>query len=126
VSSNYHRSPLFLKHQRESFRKQREQDTLKKVTGGLNKLLSRPEFQHLLPRTPRFRYYQVKGDSYAFAWTTERCSGKFYTLKYRLLKPTKQGQIWRLIKKVAFGKRRVAKARALRWYEQRKKKKEGS
>jgi len=87
----------------------------------LNRIFSLPEFQRLLPQQPRFRYFQVKKDKYAFAWTTEKCSnGKFYALKYRLLKPTRRGQTWKLVKKVAFARRRIAKARALKWYYERK------
>jgi len=43
-------------------------------------------------RMPRFRYWRVRGDHYAFAYTTER---------------TSDGKFW-------------AKARAYKWYQQRK------
>jgi hypothetical protein len=67
-------------------------------------------------RAPRFRYWRVRGDHYAFAYTTERTSdGKFWALKYRITK-----NAWKLVKKVAFGRRRVAKARAYKWYQNRK------
>ena len=65
---------------------------------------------------PRYRYWRVKGDHYAFAYTTERTNDhKFWALKYRITK-----KAWKLVKKVGFGKRRVAKARAYKWYCQRK------
>ncbi len=74
---------------------------------------------NLVPVTvtmPRFRYWQVKGDHYAFAWTTERTSdGKFWALKYRITK-----KYWKLVKKVAFSRRRMAKARAYKWFIKRK------
>jgi len=67
-------------------------------------------------RMPRFRYWRVRGDHYAFAYTTERTSdGKFWALKYRVTK-----KAWKLVKKVGFRRRRVAKARAYKWYQERK------
>jgi len=73
----------------------------------------------LFGRSPRFRYFTMprkwKKTRYAFGWTTERQSnGKFVAFKYRILR---NGN-WKLVKKVEFGKRRVAKARALKWHQQ--------
>lgn len=92
-----------------------------KAIDELNKLVAK-----MLPQQPSFRYYtaqvtdpktgkRIWDKRYAFAWTTERTSDKkFYSLKYRLIKQ-KNGILWRLIHKVPFGKRRIAKARAVAW-----------
>jgi hypothetical protein len=65
--------------------------------------------------SPRFRYWKVRKDKYAYGWTTQPDSqGKFYALVYRILKDR-----WKLSKKVAFGKRNKAKKRAFKWYSER-------
>lgn len=93
---------------------------IRKLENDLNKMFSIPQFQALLPRSPNMRYFQVKKDNYAFAWTTEPCLEKgkkrFYATAYRI---HKDGS-WKLKRKVAFGRRCVAKARAKKWFEQRK------
>jgi len=68
---------------------------------------------------PNYRYWGIPKDwkktRYAFCWTTQRDSkGKFYALKYRILK----NGTWKLVKKAQFGKRRVAKARSSKWHNQ--------
>jgi len=77
----------------------------------------------IFPRSafPRMRFWRVKGDRYVFCWTTERDSkGKFYALKYRTVKGRKKGsENWKLTRQVAFGTRRIAKARARKWFKQR-------
>lgn len=67
----------------------------------------------MMPRMPRFRYFDVKqGDPYKFAWTTERDNkGYFWALIYR----KRKDGTWVLKKKRKFKKRRIAKARALKW-----------
>lgn len=83
----------------------------RRVVGEINRLWSQ-----IVGRPPRFRYFKVGNDHYAFAWTTERAKdGKFYALKYRITKTT-----WKLVHKVSFGRRKIAKARALKWYNERK------
>jgi len=57
-----------------------------------------------------------KGTVYIFGytpWRTEK-DGKsgFFAVKYRVLK----GGVWKLVKSVRFGRRKVAKARALKWH----------
>jgi tRNA U34 2-thiouridine synthase MnmA/TrmU len=65
--------------------------------------------------SPRFRYWRVRKDKYAYGWTTEPDSqGKFYAFVYRILKDR-----WKLGKKVAFGRRNKAKKRAFKWYSER-------
>ena len=97
------------------------QESLRKVSADLERMREKdPEFHRFLsrvfPRMPRYRYWRVKDDHYAFAYTTERTNDhKFWALKYRITK-----KAWKLVKKVGFGKRRVAKARAYNWYCQRK------
>lgn len=60
-----------------------------------------------------------EGTRYRFAYTPWRTrdpeTGEtgFWTLKYRYLKSTKQ---WKLVKKTRFGRRKIAKKRALEWY----------
>jgi hypothetical protein len=94
---------------------------LQKLERDLNKmLLSVLAFRNLLPKTPNMLYFQAKKDCYAFCWTTEPCLEKgkkrFYACVYRVLKDGS----WKLKRKVGFAKRKVAKARALKWYEERK------
>ena len=68
-------------------------------------------------RSPNLRYFKTsRDDPYRFCWTTERVNGKFHTLVYRIRKDG----TWILKKKLAFGKRRVAKARASKLMEKRK------
>lgn len=81
----------------------------------------------MLPRQARFRYYTMRyrdpnGETYvdrryAFGWSTEKVGEeqKFYAFIYRI---TKKGRNWKIIRKVGFGKRRVAKARAAKWRDQ--------
>ena len=90
---------------------------LEKLQEYLNRLFEKPEFQALLPRMPRYRYWQIKNDHYAFCYTTEPTSGKFYAMVYRITKKS-----WKIGRKVAFGRRKIAKARAYKWYRQRKEK----
>lgn len=90
--------------------------TVKDLVASINEIVTELGIFHA--RMPRFRYWtrkNQKGTKYAFCWTTERDSkGKFHALKYRILK---QGT-WKLVKDIAFGKRRIAKARARRWRNQ--------
>jgi hypothetical protein len=82
----------------------------------------------MLPRQARFRYFALRyrdpksGETridkrYVFGWSTERVGEerKFYAFIYRI---TKKGSCWKIIRKVSFGKRRVAKARAHKWHDQ--------
>jgi len=73
-------------------------------------------------RTHHFYYSPPKdwaGTLYRFAYTPWKIkdpeTGKigYWTLKYKYLKGTKQ---WKLVKKIRFGKRKIAKKRALAWY----------
>jgi len=85
------------------------------VVDEVNKMLAK-----MFPRVtmPRWRYFRIRGDHYAFGWTTEKTSdGKFWAFIYRITKKR-----WKLIKKVSFGRRKIAKARALKWYHQRQEK----
>ena len=82
------------------------------LTQQFNKMLQMPELQALLPKSPNMRYW-TKGN-YVYAWTTEPVKGKFYALKYRVLKD----ESWVLKHKVRFGRRKVAKARARKWYDE--------
>ena len=82
----------------------------------------------MLPRQARFRYFSLRYSDpktgfthtdkrYAFGWSTERVGKeqKFYAFIYRI---TKKSRTWKIIRKVSFGKRRVAKARAAKWRDQ--------
>lgn len=56
-------------------------------------------------------YWQAAGDFFSFGYTPWRqADGKFYALKYRSN---------RLVKKVAFGRRKTAKKRAYEWFSKR-------
>jgi hypothetical protein len=77
-----------------------------------NKILQLPQLQALLPRSPNMRYW--KQGTYVYGWTTQPIGGKFYALKYRVLK----NGSWSLKRKARFGRRKVAKARARKWLEE--------
>jgi len=65
------------------------------------------------------RFWQVRDDSFSFGYSTHRQpDGKFHAYKFQRQSSTtlRGGQV----KDVAFGKRRVAKARAYHWYCRRK------
>jgi hypothetical protein len=66
-------------------------------------------------RMPRYRYFQFGKEMYC--WTTEPMRGHFYAMIYRYVKTTKT---WKLVKKVQFGRRKIAKARAYKWYQDAK------
>jgi len=87
-------------------------DRQERINADFQKFFSLPEIQHLLPRSPNMRYWQ-RGKA-IFAWTTEPVKGKFWALRYRVLK----NKSWRLKHKVAFGRRKIAKARAKKWFEE--------
>ncbi|MCJ7561246.1 hypothetical protein MUO79_11635 [Candidatus Bathyarchaeota archaeon] len=92
-----------------------DQETLNQVTAEVNKVLQK---MGLVFESPRFRYYRIKKDKYAFGWTTEKSGDrKFYAFVYRITK-----KAWKLTKKVKFGRRKTAKARAYKWYCVRKEK----
>ena len=97
-----------------------QKQELRKMEDSLNRLFSQPQFHALLPQPPNMRYYQAKGESYAFCWTTEPTTRdrKFHACIYRVLR---NGN-WKLKKSVSFRRRKVAKARALKWFNQRKEK----
>ena len=67
-----------------------------------------------------FLYYDPPkdwtGTTYIFAYTPWKTIHKgiegFWTLKYRILKDGR----WKLVKKVRFGKRKIANKRALKWW----------
>ena len=85
-----------------------------KALDGINQLIS-----SLMPRMPNMRYWQKKGDHYAYCWTTEPClvKGKkrFYACVYRVLKDG----TWKLKRRVDFARRKIAKKRAHSWFEKR-------
>jgi len=61
-----------------------------------------------------------EGTRYRFAYTPwktldpETRKMGYWTLKYKYLKTTKQ---WKLVKKIRFGRRKIARKRCLEWYE---------
>ncbi|MGB9022379.1 MAG: hypothetical protein WCC94_02975 [Candidatus Bathyarchaeia archaeon] len=80
-------------------------------------------FGPFMPSMPRYNYWTLnlgKGKAtYAFGWTTERDSdGKFSAFIYRIVK---KGKTWKLLKSLSYRRRKVAKAKALSWYESRRK-----
>jgi len=73
-------------------------------------------------KTEHFYYNPPKdwdGTIYRFAYTPWKTMDPetrkigYWALKYKYLKRTKQ---WKLVKKIRFGKRKIAKKRALEWY----------
>jgi len=91
---------------------------LEKVIETFNKVLEeQPEFQ-IEYEMPNWRYWVIpknwKKTKYIFGWTTQRDhNGKFHALKYRIL----QDGSYKLSKSVAFGRRKVAKARSEKWFD---------
>jgi len=80
---------------------------LQNIESMINKM-----FRHTV--MPRYRYWQFR--NHVFGWNTEPTSnGKFCAFIYRVTKRS-----WKLVRKVEFGRRKIAKARALKWYQQRK------
>jgi len=75
-------------------------------------------------RKTRHFYYSPPedwpGTLYRFAYTPWRTRDPetrktgFWTLKYRYLKKAKR---WKIVKKIRFGRRKIAHKRALEWYE---------
>lgn len=58
------------------------------------------------------RYWEVKGDFFTFAYIPwKQADGKYYALKYRSGK---------LVKKVAFGRRKKARERTYKWFCKRR------
>jgi hypothetical protein len=93
-------------------------EALKEAQKALDRMFQIPAFRRLLPQMPRYRYWRFH--NYAFCYTTERTSNKkFYALIYRIIK---KGKVWKLKKKVAYGKRKVAKKKAYEWFEKQRKK----
>jgi hypothetical protein len=61
------------------------------------------------------RYWKTR--RYAFGYTPHRqVDGKFHALKYRM----RANDSGSLVKKVAFGRRKVARDRAYKWYQEAK------
>ena len=96
------------------------EDACKEETAFLNILAAR---MGLLGRKNRFIYWDApsgwKGTNYAFGYTPwkqkDPKTGKvgYFACKYRIIK---DGSM-KLVKSVRFGRRKVAKARAEKWYE---------
>lgn len=95
------------------------------MLSALNDFLgSRPEFASLFPRAAGFRYWvltkKASGGRWErwYAWTPKRANGPdggkagFYALEY-----VKKADGAHLVRSVRFARRRLAKARALAWYE---------
>ena len=83
----------------------------------------RPDLAALLfGREPRWRYF--KHGQHLYAWTTERADGdKFWAMEYAPTGPgarTGKATEWKMTRRVGFRQRKVAKARALAWYEKAK------
>ena len=73
-------------------------------------------------KTSHFYYSPPKGwvgTKYRFAYTPWKTKDPetqkigYWALKYRYLKKTKQ---WKIVKKIRFGRRKIAHKRALEWY----------
>jgi hypothetical protein len=84
----------------------------------LNQLLVK---EGLMQRQPRYHYYQAKKpngkpDCYRFGWTTERTSDKkFHAFVYRVYADGRM----HLARDVHQSRRRIAKAKAHKWYKRR-------
>ncbi len=108
--------------------------------GAFNKVLNEA-FADLMPKSPNYRYYAMtKAEerrcgvrwSRRFAYTTEQTRGQknaatgFYAIEYRLRPATPAEKkrnpnligMWEIVREVRFGRRKVAKARALAWFKE--------
>lgn len=71
------------------------------------------------------RCYRHKGDTFAFCYSTKKHTDfhkpevglKFWAIKYRINQKT---DVWSPIKRVPTGRRKKAKERAHKWYEERR------
>ena len=95
--------------------------TIKELTDLIAKFLEeKPDFQvEYEIEMPKWRYWGIpehwKKTRFIFGWTTERDSnGKFYAVKYREF----HDGSFKLSKSVAFGRRKIAKARSKKWFDQ--------
>jgi hypothetical protein len=85
---------------------------LQRLTDEINRVYSQ------IFKMPRYRYFQFQKDMYC--WTTEPTNdGHFHAMIYRYVKTRK---LWKMVKKVQFGRRKIAKARAFKWYQNAKRK----
>jgi hypothetical protein len=88
----------------------------------LNEIFAK-HFAEIMPRMPRYRYWTLKlgrgKATYAIGWTTEKDShGQFVAFTYRIVN---EGKAWKLLKSRSYRRRKIAKAKALSWYESRRK-----
>ena len=91
-----------------------EQEILDEVIKRVDKVFGGDAWRRTEDFELSLRCFGGKRLGYLFCWTTNRDSlGKFWTVKYRVLKSgqLKQG------KSVRFSKRKTAKARAEQWYD---------
>lgn len=96
------------------------------ILAALNDFLDgEPQLARLLrpPPAPRFRYFRwPKSKSGGrwdrwFAWTVQRARGPGGSVGFFALEYVDRGTTLRLVRSVRFARRRMAKARALRWLE---------
>lgn len=72
----------------------------------------------LMPRPVNYRYYDgPRGEMYC--WTTEPVKGKFVCWTYRPVGPGARSnpRRWKMVDRVEFARRKIAKARALARYQ---------
>lgn len=97
------------------------------VTRQFNDLL-REFAPELFASGPRFHYWTHTTESgrvrwpTRYAWTIERTKGAhhddvgFYAMEYRRIWHDKNGESWKMVREVRFGRKKVAKARAWSWF----------
>ena len=79
------------------------------------------EFKRFRVVEPRYHYWRYKNRY--FAYTTEKTLHKgkqryvAFVRKELISKRTKKHRIYKIVKKVGFAKRKSAKARAYKWYQ---------
>ncbi len=83
----------------------------------------RHDLKALEPRHRGQTRRQRKKDGFVFAYTTEplveQGKKRYYALKYRVKRLKVSREEWTLIKKRGFARRKVAKAKAVEWYNKR-------
>ena len=75
----------------------------------------------LQTREPNYRYFENRKTKEMFCWTVEKVDGKYTCFNYTPAgKGSRSGspKRWKLTKRIQFSKRKSAKARALKRYEQ--------
>ncbi len=104
----------------------------KAITEELNRLITNdPELSRVFAPSPGSWYYSktwgrgknLKEDKYRYGWTKARAKegdkvGYIAFVRKRVAQD-KTSETWKVVRKVVFGRKKIARARATKWYNQR-------